>query len=299
MGSAPAPPRASALHQSSFRNLRLQFNYRSQMSQLTVTHPTDSGRAFVAATPAKRNSNGGRAQGMSVEEGLGNCFSATIAATGNAAHRATHRETLARPRGYEMLTQSQAARLPGVGKSVNATPAILSDPELVTRLALAEAELRAMKDMLAEVRQSRDDWKAQAERLAVAAPIAVPAPTPSPAVTAAAPEPRRWFGRIGPTRRHVHQARNAEAARKGSIDRRLDDVGSKESEGKSHAGRSFTDALAGGDRLDAVDLAGSYFVEPSPRVGDDKGANLGAAITSRPSTRRPRARSRSPPRPWG
>ena len=45
-----------------------------------------------------------------------------------------------------MLTQSQAARLPGVGKSVNATPAILSDPELVTRLALAEAELRAMKD---------------------------------------------------------------------------------------------------------------------------------------------------------
>src|SRR5208282_810779 len=40
-GSAPAPPRASALHQSSFRNLRLRFNYRSQMSQLTVTHPTD------------------------------------------------------------------------------------------------------------------------------------------------------------------------------------------------------------------------------------------------------------------
>ena len=39
-GSAPAPPRASALHQSSFRNLRLRFNYRSQMSQLTVTHPS-------------------------------------------------------------------------------------------------------------------------------------------------------------------------------------------------------------------------------------------------------------------
>ena len=40
MGSAPAPPRASTLHQSSFRNLRLRFNYRSQMSQLTVTHPS-------------------------------------------------------------------------------------------------------------------------------------------------------------------------------------------------------------------------------------------------------------------
>jgi hypothetical protein len=30
------------------------------------------------------------------------------------------------------------------------------DPELETRLALAEAELRAMKDMLAEVRKSCD-----------------------------------------------------------------------------------------------------------------------------------------------
>src|SRR6202046_5182290 len=38
-GSAPAPPRASVLHQSSFQNLRLRFNYRSQMSQLTVTQP--------------------------------------------------------------------------------------------------------------------------------------------------------------------------------------------------------------------------------------------------------------------
>src|SRR5208337_31697 len=38
-GSAPAPPRASALHQSSFRNLQLRFIYRSQMSQITVTHP--------------------------------------------------------------------------------------------------------------------------------------------------------------------------------------------------------------------------------------------------------------------
>jgi hypothetical protein len=33
----------------------------------------------------------------------------------------------------------------------------------------------AMKDMLAEVRQSRDDWKAQAERLALQAPAPIPA----------------------------------------------------------------------------------------------------------------------------
>ena len=43
MGERSGAPRASALHQSSFRNLRLRFNYRSQMSQLTVTHP----RLFV------------------------------------------------------------------------------------------------------------------------------------------------------------------------------------------------------------------------------------------------------------
>ncbi len=40
MGERSGAPRASALHQSSFRNLRLRFNYRSQMSQLTVTHPS-------------------------------------------------------------------------------------------------------------------------------------------------------------------------------------------------------------------------------------------------------------------
>ena len=39
MGERSAPPRASALHQSSFSKPRLRFNYRSQMSQLTVTHP--------------------------------------------------------------------------------------------------------------------------------------------------------------------------------------------------------------------------------------------------------------------
>ena len=43
MGERSGAPRASALHQLSFRNLRLRFNYRSQMSQLTVTHPRGSG----------------------------------------------------------------------------------------------------------------------------------------------------------------------------------------------------------------------------------------------------------------
>jgi len=73
---------------------------------------------------------------------------------------------------------------------------------------------------------------------------------------------------LGPTRRHIHQTRNTEAARQNSIDRRLDNVRSKESEGKSHSGRSFADAFAGGDRLNAFDLAGNHFVEPSPPLGD-------------------------------
>jgi len=69
------------------------------------------------------------------------------------------------------------------------------DPELETRLALAEAELRAMKDMLTEVRQSRDDWKAQAERLALTSPA--PPPTLAAAPPLPAPEPRRpWWRRL-------------------------------------------------------------------------------------------------------
>ena len=44
------------------------------------------------------------------------------------------------------------------------------DPETVARLATMEAELKGLKELLAEVRQSRDDWRGQAERLALAAP---------------------------------------------------------------------------------------------------------------------------------
>ena len=73
---------------------------------------------------------------------------------------------------------------------------------------------------------------------------------------------------FGPTRRHVYQTRNTETAGKSSLDCRPDDVRSKVSKGKSHAGRSFADAFAGGDRLNAFDLAGDHFVEPSPPFGD-------------------------------
>jgi hypothetical protein len=76
--------------------------------------------------------------------------------------------------------------------------ATASDPEVATRLAVAEAELRAMKDMLDEVRQSRDHWQAQAERLALTAPILAPAPIqhadPHVAVSPESPRRRSWFG---------------------------------------------------------------------------------------------------------
>jgi excisionase family DNA binding protein len=70
-----------------------------------------------------------------------------------------------------------------------------SDPVLEVRLALAEAEaeLKAMKDMLAEVRQSRDAWQAQAERLALAPPLP-PSPLMSPVPAPARPWWRRLAG---------------------------------------------------------------------------------------------------------
>ena len=65
----------------------------------------------------------------------------TGTATGDVAHRATG--------------QSDTGATPG-------------DPELATRFAVMEAELRGLKDMAAELRQSRDAWQAQAERATLA-----------------------------------------------------------------------------------------------------------------------------------
>jgi excisionase family DNA binding protein len=112
----------------------------------------------------------------------------TVTATGYAAHRVT-------PDG-----------------EAHATP---RDPDVHTLLAVAQAELRHLSERLEEakasqddLRRERDDWKEQAQRLALAAPIAAPGPvaTPeaapvigSPAYPISAPEPRRsllryWFG---------------------------------------------------------------------------------------------------------
>jgi hypothetical protein len=56
----------------------------------------------------------------------------------------------------------------------------------------------AARGRLAEVRQSRDDWKAQAERLALAARLLQPpAPTPSLVPAPSEPDQRRpWWRRL-------------------------------------------------------------------------------------------------------
>ena len=51
MGSAPAPLGLQPCINRHFRNLRLRFNYRSQMSQLTVTHPMIRRRAHSYGMP--------------------------------------------------------------------------------------------------------------------------------------------------------------------------------------------------------------------------------------------------------
>jgi hypothetical protein len=59
------------------------------------------------------------------------------------------------------------------------------------RLAVAETKLEALQAMVQELRQARDHWQAQAERLALAAPIVVPA-APSPVAN----ERRPWWRRL-------------------------------------------------------------------------------------------------------
>jgi hypothetical protein len=50
--------------------------------------------------------------------------------------------------------------------------------DTAVRLAVYEAKLEALQAMVQELRQSRDHWQSQAERLALAAPITPPAPIP-------------------------------------------------------------------------------------------------------------------------
>ena len=54
------------------------------------------------------------------------------------------------------------------------TPA--TDPELQAKTAALEAELKGLRELVAELRQSRDDWRDQAQRLALTPPKQVSQP---------------------------------------------------------------------------------------------------------------------------
>ena len=60
------------------------------------------------------------------------------------------------------------------------------------KLAVMETELKALKEMVTELRQARDDWKAQAGHLVLAAPsITARAPADTSFALAAAREPEQ------------------------------------------------------------------------------------------------------------
>jgi len=64
-------------------------------------------------------------------------------------------------------------------------------PDVAARLAALEEQVKGLKELLEEVRNSRDDWKGQAERLV----HALPAPE-APQAPAAAVERRSWWRRL-------------------------------------------------------------------------------------------------------
>jgi hypothetical protein len=68
---------------------------------------------------------------------------------------------------------------------------------------------------------------------------------------------------IGPDHRRIDEAADAEAARKPSLDRRIDNARRMESQRQGHADRALGFALARSNRLDALIGIGRQFVEPA------------------------------------
>lgn len=80
-----------------------------------------------------------------------------------------------------------------------ATPAEPAGPAAVAVAELAGARqlIAFLEAQVADLRQDRDGWRQQAERLALAAPVITPAPPPSePAPAASAPPRAPWWRRL-------------------------------------------------------------------------------------------------------
>ena len=91
------------------------------------------------------------------------------------------------PRGPEPRGLLNYLRMPRRGPVVPGAPA-RETPDVAARLASLEAEVRSLKDLLAEVRQSRDEWKDQAGRLVLA--------LPAPDQAKPGPPRRPWWQRL-------------------------------------------------------------------------------------------------------
>lgn len=72
------------------------------------------------------------------------------------------------PKGSAGAAEQPAHQSVGQDAPAPATPPVADD--VAQRFAVLDAEVKGMRELLAEVRQSRDDWKAQAERLALTGP---------------------------------------------------------------------------------------------------------------------------------
>lgn len=72
-------------------------------------------------------------------------------------------------KGDAVAAQRSAQRTTGQDATPDETGTVASD---AVRMAVLDAEVKALRSMVDELKQSRDDWKAQAERatLALAAP---------------------------------------------------------------------------------------------------------------------------------
>jgi excisionase family DNA binding protein len=64
-------------------------------------------------------------------------------------------------------------------------------PDVAARLAALEEQVKGLKDLLEEVRNSRDDWKTQAERLVHALPSPDASQAPATPI-----ERRSWWRRL-------------------------------------------------------------------------------------------------------
>ena len=77
------------------------------------------------------------------------------------------------PKSPSVAAERSTAQGAGRNATSDETSGIAPETiELAAKMAAMEADLRAMKEMLAEVKQSRDDWREQVTRMTVLLPKA-------------------------------------------------------------------------------------------------------------------------------